>query len=300
MGEVSEINIYPLKSAAQLGVEQSEVSDRGLFNDRIYMVVDTATRTWVSQRDNPKLALVQASIDVDDTLQLAFSGQQGVELSHRHVNGEAAEASLWEEPVQVIDQGDTIAEWLSARLEQSVRVVTMSPGCSRPTSDSFASGFESGLTDGFPFLLITEASIAAVNSKLTKGQVSSRNFRPNIVVKGSKPWAEDQWSIFRIGSVVFQAVKPCSRCRVTAVDPDTGVAGQIDTLAVFNKWRKGRDLGIGPWGEGQCFFGQNCVAHNDGTIKVGDAVEVLVFENWDQIVGARTDLKAEDLDASAL
>lgn len=297
VGVVSEINIYPVKSTAQVRVSRSAVSEAGLLHDRGFMVTDAETGSFLSQRENSLMALIRSTIRDDGQLQLGY-GEDTFVLSPQK-GPETAEALLWEEKCSVVDQGDEVASWLSRALGQPVRLVTASSQFSRPTSDQFAAGFDAGFTDGFPFLLVTEASMAALNTKLTKGTVSSRNFRPNIVVSDCSAWAEDQWSVFRIGSVLFQAVKPCSRCKVTAVDPATGEANKFDTLSILNKFRKGRSLGVGPWGETQMFFGQNLVAHNEGHIQEGDAVEVLLFENWDKIVGARADLRAEDCDPSA-
>lgn len=181
-----------------------------------------------------------------------------------------------------------------------MRVVTGAEGFKNETCEAFAKGFEAGLTDGFPYLVISQSSVDAVNKKLGDKPASTVNYRPNIVVSGCEPWAEDQWSMYKIGSVLFQNCKPCCRCRVTAVDPGSGEDNKFDTLTVLNKYRKGRDIGVGEWGAGQFFFGQNAVAHNPGIIHEGDAVEVLAFENWDKIVGAQTHLKKSDLTPSQI
>jgi len=302
VGEVSEINIYPLKSAAQHRVKEAEVTGIGLKNDRGFMVMDLETKIWVSQRENSKMATIGATVSPKGQLTLtcdANKSQQPLVIVPKR--GKAtAEAMLWESPVPAVDQGDEAAAWLSKALDQKVRLVCAADGFEAATGEDFAKGFQTGLADGFPYHLITEASVDALNKKISGEPVSTKNFRPNIVVKGCGAWQEDQWSIYRVGEVLFQNVKPCCRCRVTGVDPATGEDAKFQSLAALTKYRKGRALGVGPWGEGQVFFGQNAVAHNPGTIKVGDVVEVLVFENWDKLVGARTDLTAESLGASAI
>ena len=94
-------------------------------------------------------------------------------------------------------------------------------------------------------------------------------------------------------------MRPFIGCRVTAIDPSTGETNKFDTLMALDKHRKGRNLGVGPWGAGHYFFGQNVVAHNEGEIKVGDVVEVLTFETLDKMVGARPDLGANGVAHSA-
>eukprot|EP00658_Telonema_sp_P-2_P034849 TRINITY_DN25418_c0_g1_i1.p1 TRINITY_DN25418_c0_g1~~TRINITY_DN25418_c0_g1_i1.p1 ORF type:complete len:309 (-),score=44.79 TRINITY_DN25418_c0_g1_i1:69-995(-) len=291
VGVVSEINVYPVKSSAQVRLTRCAVGFGGLEHDRSFMVADPDTREFVTQRQNPKMALLTTMVREDGKLVLAHSGDEHVVTPLR--GDSTGIATVWGEECSVVDQGDDAAAFISSLLGQNVRLVAPASDFARPTSEAFARGWDAGLADGFPFLLTSEASTTALNSKLGKGQATSRNFRPNIVVKDSEAWSEDQWSIFRIGSVVFQAVKPCSRCRMTAVDPVAGVANALDTMGTLHKYRKGKSLGVGPWGQGEVFFGQNLVAHNEGEIATGDAVEVILFENWDKIVGARADLKKE-------
>ena len=134
-----------------------------------------------------------------------------------------------------------------------------------------------------------------------------KRFRPNIVVKGTKPFAEDTWRVWRVGGkggVVFQNCKPCSRCMVPTVIPEKGEFGDAEVTVSLRKRRKGRMIGVGDWGAGEVFFGQNVVClttpHEECSIKVGDTVEVLEFEAKEKIVGAGTHLNRSELDPSAL
>jgi len=195
--------------------------------------------------------------------------------------------------------------WLSSFLNVEVRLVCLAAGQDRYTQKEFADGFSTGLTDGFPFHVFAQASLDAVNSKL-KTSLPTKRFRPNIVADEAKPFAEDTWKVWRVGGrggVVFENCKPCSRCSVPTVD--NGKFGDAEITVVLNKKRKGRQLGVGPWGQGQVFFGQNAICLTVpqcgvGKIKVGDVIEVLQFESKEKIVGARQDLTADDLKASAM
>jgi len=313
VGTISEINLYPVKSCKQHPVSEVRVLDRGLEGDRVAMVVRASDYDFVTQRQVPRLALVTTS-GGEGSLHFTAPGKEKISVVLNHkgetkgANGARCDikATLWEEPVNVVDQGDSIAEWLSSFLETDVRLVCLAEDEKPMTEDKFAEGFETGLTDGYPVLVISEAGLDLFNKQL-KNPVEMKRFRPNIVVSGTNPFAEDTWRIWRIGGkngVVFQNVKPCSRCGVPNVIPEEGIPGDGEVISVLNKKRKGRKIGVGEWGHGQVFLGQNAVnltsALGPATIKVGDMVEVLEFESKEKIVGARPDLKMKDMPASAL
>jgi hypothetical protein len=90
-------------------------------------------------------------------------------------------------------------------------------------------------------------------------------FRPNLVVSGCEPFAEDDWRRIRIGSLEFEVAKPCSRCVMPSIVQETGDRDpHINrTLASFRRR------------EGQIYFGQNLLYRKMGQLAVGDTVEVL-------------------------
>ncbi len=150
-------------------------------------------------------------------------------------------------------------------------LVVGSPGMSplavpfRPVDPDYGKpGDRVGLADGFPFLLISEASLADLNARLEQPLPMNR-FRPNLVIGGCEPFAEDGWSRVRIGSITFRVVKPCSRCAITTVDQTTAVAGKepLRTLARFRK--------VGD----KVLFGQNLIHDGTGTLRTDDPVEIL-------------------------
>jgi uncharacterized protein YcbX len=125
------------------------------------------------------------------------------------------------------------------------------------------------LADAFPFLLISEASLADLNSRLDRPLPMNR-FRPNLVVAGCEPFAEDHWKAVSIGEVTFRVAKHCARCVITTVDQATAATGRepLRTLATFR-----RD-------ENEVLFGQNLIHEKDrGTLRVGDPVRILAPTN---------------------
>jgi uncharacterized protein YcbX len=128
-------------------------------------------------------------------------------------------------------------------------------------------GDEVSFADGFPLLLISEASLADLNGRL-ETPVSMRRFRPNLVVDGERAYAEDQWRRIRVGDVEFEGAKNCSRCVFTTIDPDTGVKDPTrEPLRTLGGYRRKPQGGV--------YFGQNLIPRSGGAIHVGDRVEIL-------------------------
>ena len=165
--------------------------------------------------------------------------------------------------------GDEVNGWFSDVLDVECRLVTMPETTRRRIPPEFAVNpgeDHVSFADGYPFLLIGEASLAEVNARL-ETPVPMNRFRPNLVVSGSEAFAEDSWKKIRIGETVFHLVKPCARCVLTTVDQATGVKDgkePLKTLASFRTF------------DGKVLFGQNLIAENPGgVVRVGDEVEVL-------------------------
>ncbi len=227
------------------------------------MIVDANTNHFISQRNFPKMCLIQAS-----------PTPQGIQLHHLdnstlHVAQPCGErvrdVTVWEDHCQVWDAGDTAASWLSERLATHCRLVYFPPHEVRQVDLEYAQlGDKTAFSDGFPLLLISQASLDDLNSRL-ESPVGMARFRPNLVVDGCEPFAEDDWKILRIGDITLRIVKPCSRCSIPNVDPTTGRREKepISTLSQYR--RKGNKI----------FFGQNVIADKPGEIAVGMSVEVI-------------------------
>jgi uncharacterized protein YcbX len=136
----------------------------------------------------------------------------------------------------------------------------MSGDTVRPADPEYApAGTRVSFADGFPFLLISEESLADLNRRLADPLPMNR-FRPNLVVAGAEPYAEDGWDRIEIGGVRLRMVKPCARCVVTTTDQTTAQRGKepLRTLATYRKV------------EGEVMFGQNVVPEGRGHLRVGD------------------------------
>jgi MOSC domain-containing protein len=257
---LSGLYIYPIKSAHGIALEQSEVDDFGLCHDRRWMVVDQSGE-FLSQRSHPRLALVVPSIR-GDQLQVDAPGMPTLEIPLRPSDAVTTRVTVWDDTCSASWLGERPAQWFSQFLDCSCSLVHMPSDVLRPVDPSFApAGTQVSFADGFPFLLISEASLADLNRRLA-ARLPMNRFRPNLVVSGGVPYQEDGWTTIEIGGLGFRVVKPCGRCLVTTTDQTTGERGKepLRTLATYRK--RGSEV----------MFGQNVVHDGPGRLRVGDPV----------------------------
>jgi uncharacterized protein YcbX len=257
---LSEIHLYPVKSCRGTSVESGSFDRWGLLGDRRWMIVDE-TGCFLSQRALPRLALVVPHL-TSEVLVLEAPGQPPLQLPAAGADGEERTVSIWDDTCRAPDQGQPAAEWLSRYLGRPARLVRMDAEFQRPVENGIDS--QVSFADGFPVLILSEASLEALNSRLASPLPMNR-FRPNLVVAGAAPFAEDGWRRIRIGQAVLRLIRPCIRCVTTTVDQATGETGKepLATLATFRR------------AEGGVIFGQNAVHERSGRIRVGDSVDVL-------------------------
>jgi uncharacterized protein YcbX len=258
--QLGALNIYPIKSARGIALEQSEVDHFGLRYDRRWMVVDRSGE-FLSQRRQPRLALVVPSIR-DGTLRVEAPGMAPLEVPLQPNSTVATRVTVWDDTCDATWLGETAAGWFSDFLGCACSLVHMDADSIRPANQTFAPpGARVSFADGFPFLLISEASLTDLNRRLAEPLPMNR-FRPNLVVTGGEPYQEDQWSRIEIGDIGFRVVKPCGRCLVTTTDQNTGERGKepLRTLATYRK--QGAEV----------MFGQNVVHQGRGHLRVGDPV----------------------------
>ena len=258
---VSELYVYPIKSAAGWSLAAAEVQERGFAFDRRWMVVDD-TGKFMTQRKHPKLALLQVAI-ASKQLRLTAPGLSELVLSKDSTHTLTVE--VWGDRCQAQAIHGS-QEWLSEYLEQPCQLVYMPNESDRPIHHAELTQQPKPVSfaDGFPFLLISQASLDDLNGRLDV-PVPMNRFRPNLVVTGCAAFAEDTWQTIRVGEVTFRVAKPCSRCRVTTVDQATAAMGQ-EPLKTLSTYRLEH---------GQIWFGQNLWAENLGTIRVGDPVAIV-------------------------
>ena len=264
--KVTEINIYPIKSTRRIALLESEVMPRGLPWDRRWMLVDDEGK-FITARQHPTLAVVETHF-AGNVLQVSVDGRQPLQLPLRPPGSETMKVSIWRDQCDALLAGEEADAWFSEYLGISCRLVQMTDDLVRGVDPDFGQpGDQVSFADGFPLLLLSEASLEDLNSRMDES-VSMRRFRPNLVVDGEQPYAEDNWQHLRVGEVEFAGVKNCSRCVFTTVDPDTGIKHpDKEPLRTLGSYRRRPEGGV--------YFGQNLIPRSGGVIHVGDAVEII-------------------------
>jgi len=264
---LSELAIYPIKSTSQMSLEKVHISPFGLQMDRRWMLIDEQGY-MLTQRKHPRMCLIQGALESinRDNTNLNVSAPGMTPLSVPVKAPEAPlKATVWGDTCNAHDCGLQAAEWFSRFLQTSARLVYFPDNEKRQVDLDYAQqGDITAFSDGFPYLLISQGSLDDLNARL-KIPVEMKRFRPNLVVTGSTAFAEDNWKKIRIGDITFRLVKPCSRCSIPSINPDTAekTAEAVKTLASYRMR------------ENKIFFGQNMIAEGSGELSVGMEVDVL-------------------------
>lgn len=257
---LSAIYIYPIKSLGGISLDKAILTDRGLQHDRRWMLVDSSGR-FLSQREIPQLALLQVLLGKEGlVVALKNNSSEAITLPFTLASGPAMDVIVWEDTCTALVADDSINQWFSTRLAMPVRLVYMPDTTRRAVDPRYAHHQEiTSFSDGYPLLLIGQASLDDLNSRLSS-PVPMNRFRPNLVFTGGDPFEEDRLGTFSINHIGFDCVKPCARCLVTTIDQDTAMAAKepLKTLAAYRS-------------EGnKVLFGQNLLAQGVGTICIGD------------------------------
>lgn len=261
---VSQLAIYPVKSLAGTFLPAMTLGVRGPEFDRHWLVADPQGQ-FMTQRQQPRMCLIHTTL-LADALLLTAPGRETLRLPLPTSDTVPRSiVTVWRDVVEACDAGDAAAQWLSDFLGTPCRLHYLPDATVRPVDPNYArSEDEVGFADGFPLLLITEPSLQAFNAELP-APIGSERFRPNIVIAGNAPYAEDGWRRLRVGTIEFEVAKPCSRCVIPSIDPATGERQPVVSKALARTRRRGDAV----------YFGQNLIHRGLGTIRVGDEVVVL-------------------------
>ncbi|RIA96948.1 hypothetical protein C1645_871773 [Glomus cerebriforme] len=252
---ISELYIYPVKSCRGIKVNSWKINQYGFKYDRFWMLVDDQNKS-LTQREHSKLALIspiiQENDDDDNGGVLILTNPENdqeliLPLLPNKENHSKLSVTICGEIIMAYDCGKESLKWISDYLGFEAKIVYKSIEESRfieknlPSKDELLKQPETAFSDGYPFLIISEESLSDLNKRLSL-PVTSRNFRPNIVVKGCKePFEEDTWKKIVIGETndnLFFVVARCIRCVMTTVNPETGVKEGLDPLKTLQSYRR--------------------------------------------------------------
>ena len=266
---ISQLSIYPIKSAKGVDLEQFSLSNTGPEFDRCWMVIDNNGK-FVTQRKHPRMCLIETRLTTDSLcLNAPNMPELLIPLEHSQSQYKDPQALLtstvWGSEVKGYDCGKSAAQWLSDFLKLSCRLIAMPEESQRKVDTDYAKHGELvAYADGFPLLIVSQASLDNFNSKLDS-PISMERFRPNIVISGCEAYAEDSWKVIRIGDIEISLVKPCSRCIIPSIDPQTAQK-QMQVNDALIKYRRN---------ERKTYFGQNAIHHKFGQLSIGDKVSVV-------------------------
>ncbi len=258
---VSQIFIYPIKSARGIRVAETPLDFSGPAKDRRWMLVDSEG-VFLSQRKLPRMALIHPRFDETD-LVVTAPGMPPLVIPEWSGEGEWIPVTIWRDRLILPHPNQIYSDWFSSFLGLNCRLVYLPASVTRLVEPPFDSPeWRVSLADGYPLLLLTEASVDLLNSRLPS-QVSVERFRPNVVISGTPPHEEDRWRRLQIGSVQLAIVKPCARCSIVLVDPETAALG-TEPLRTLDGYRRET---------GKVMFAQNALVVAPGQVRLSMAVE---------------------------
>jgi uncharacterized protein YcbX len=268
---VSQLWIYPIKSLKGIALDKAQLEKRGLQYDRRWMLVNNDNR-FITQRQYPRMTLIEQALN-DFGIIVRAPEMPALIIPYTDTQVEhfdEVEVLCWQDSIKALHLNTAIDNWFSEFLGVDCSLVYMPDSTHRAVDPDYARQDDiASFSDGFPNLVISEQSLEDLNQRAGT-ELTMNRFRPNIVITGAEAYAEDRLGHFKINEIDFFAVKPCSRCVVTTIDPQTGEKSGREPLTTLAGYRK----------KGQkVFFGQN-VLHklsyiSDNQIKVGDKLEII-------------------------
>ncbi|GAC1550680.1 MAG: MOSC domain-containing protein [Mucilaginibacter sp.] len=272
MLQISGLYIYPVKSLAGIAVKEAAVTATGFKHDRRWMLVDVNNR-FISQREVPQLALLQVAIERDGLLVTHKIKGNHIAIPFES-SGIETTVTIWDDTCTGEYVSKEIDEWFMEVLGLNCRLVYMPDTSKRLVDQRYAPGNAiTSFSDAYPFLIIGQASLDDLNSRLDKVLPVNR-FRPNIVFTGGEPYGEDLFAHITIGNINFYGVKLCDRCVMTTIDQNSLAKAKepLKTLAEYR--RKGNKI----------LFGQNLVHDGDGVIAIGDQLQIISINHEERFI----------------
>lgn len=266
MVSISQLYIYPIKSLGGIAVTSATVTNRGLQNDRRFMLVDENNQ-FLTQREHRTMALLKTAIE-DNELIVYHKDNPAEKLRLPLVpetSALTAMVKIWDDWCEGQYIGEEADKWFSDMLNFSCHLVYMPGSTERKVDVSYALNDEiTAFSDGYPVLLISQSSLDDLNSRMEEALPMNR-FRPNIVITGTQPFEEDTMEQFNINGINFYGVKLCARCVITTTNQDTGDTGKepLKTLAQYRRI------------DNKVLFGQNVLCHGNGVVRVGNEIKIV-------------------------
>lgn len=261
---LTDIYIYPVKSLAGIRVSSWPVNEKGLLHDRKWMLIDSNNQ-FLSQRRVPKMVLIKTEL-TENQLILSTESSGSISLDLSPKNGSEIISTIWSDQCLSKTISKQADQWLSDFLGIECKLVYQPDEVVRSVDPDYAKqGDKVNFSDGFPFLITSEASLDSLNQAMGL-ELPMQRFRPNLVISQCKSYAEDSWREIAINNISFRLPKPCSRCSVPTIDTETAETNKepLTTLSRLRKWNN------------QVYFGQNALHNDSGELSINSPVEIIL------------------------
>ncbi|KAF2840226.1 MOSC-domain-containing protein [Patellaria atrata CBS 101060] len=295
--EIVQLRLYPIKSCRGIQVTSAKLLRTGLDLDRAWMFISAAERKFITIRQISKMTLIDTGLDQErDELTVRIRGTKSFFAIPAHPSEEwlnkntiLSKAIIWGEETDGYEYSSELTAPISEFLGQDVRLFRKgpTPRVLRGNGQPKLLGRTESIMfpDLAPVQVSSEKSIEELNSRLKKqgeDEITIERFRPNIVVKGHKPWTEDVWKTLEVSPVGLEKEKStlqtitldvlarCARCQVPNVDPDTAEKNKRQPWDTLMKYRR-VDEGI----KYKPCFGMLCAPREEGELRVGMKIRIL-------------------------
>lgn len=261
---IKHLIIYPIKSMGPIFKDEIEVGPNGLQGDREMMLID-ATGKFITQRTKRELVRFQLKEYQDSYKVIDRWGNEEVKIDMNGFNQLVEKVEIWDDTVQQVWMNNEMSTWFSTILKEPVRLVKLNDNYQRQISEKHVTTYSksTSFADSLPILLCTTASLQFVEDEY--GAFDFLRFRPNIVIKNSIPFEEDKWLSLQSNHVRLSNKKPCARCNLIAVDPQSS---EVD-LFFLKKLSEFRTVNH------NVLFGVQLVPETGGRLMVGEEVAVV-------------------------
>ena len=265
MPQVSQLYIYPIKSLGGILVNSVNITDRGFEYDRRWMLIDE-NNNFLTQREFGVMALLQVQIE-ENGLKVFHKEKENdfIIVPFISQKNERVETNIWGVPCKPLLVSDEVDNWFSKALNKNCRLVYMDDDTQVAIDERYNVDDKlTSFSDGYPILMISEASLADLNSRIREELPMSR-FRPNLILNDTNAFEEDSMKEFVINNIIFYGVKPSARCVMTTIDQSTAEKGKepLKTLATYRSKNN------------KIYFGENVIAASTGKITIGDNVTIM-------------------------
>lgn len=262
---LSRLFIHPVKSMRGLQISHALVQEHGLAGDRIFMLTEP-DGTFITARRFTNLVLFTPVMVAEGIYLKAPDDSQAI-IRFADFQQNPAPTEVWGNRFTALIAPDEINSWLSGFFPRPVQLRWVGSEITRRVKHQ--PDVPLGFADGYPFLLINETSLHDLQQRCP-ASIRAEQFRPNLVIAGAAAWEEDNWSVMRIGDILFDVRKPCSRCIFTTISPENAQKQPSgEPMTTLRRFRTAAD------NESDVDFGLNLTARSSGIVRVGDAVEIV-------------------------